>query len=203
MGHFQGKSELASNEAHGGSSGWRRWEDGAVKELSKVFHSCEQAMELARNAGFPLSRIPAFTTPFAFWTKVAQEAHNGMIHGGLPSIVAKAAELYPANPIFAHCQGHSEQASPCTSTMSHKAQVLLSETSDHNKRIKAEAIRLKDETDVQLREAQAQLARARAFRELACAVEALRHSGHEIFIDNEDGKDLRIIIVRRARDAEE
>lgn len=76
-------------------------EECIIEELAKVLHERDRAVLLAIKAGFPVTVLPPFTTPEIFWTRVAREARNGALHGGLRPIVACAAELYPANKVFA------------------------------------------------------------------------------------------------------
>jgi AAA domain, putative AbiEii toxin, Type IV TA system/Effector-associated domain 1/AAA domain len=81
--------------------GDRAWERRAVEELADVFNDAERATWLTTNAGFPRARIPAFTTASIFWAKVADEARNGVLAGGIGPILAEAAKQYPNNPVFA------------------------------------------------------------------------------------------------------
>ena len=205
MSHFVDKTRASLYEGSGDCSERQRWERDVISELSRVFHGRDQALDLARKAGIPLPRMPAFTTPLAFWTKVVQEIHNGVIHGGLSLLCAKAMELYPANPVFTRHQIRVKDAESAhlydketlaVDTERHQRVQLLAEAAAYKERAEAEAIRLRAEAEAQLLRAQAQLARAQAFHELACAADALRRSGHEVFVDIEEGADPRIIIVR-------
>lgn len=76
------------------------WNNPAFAELIRVFHQVDQAVLLAARAGFPRARLPNFTTSTVFWTKVAEDAENGVLRNGIRPIMAQAAEEYPENKIF-------------------------------------------------------------------------------------------------------
>lgn len=69
-------------------------------ELVRVFSDPDQAILLAKKAGFPAERLPIFSTSLVFWTKVVEEAQNGAIEDGFQSIIEHAAIRYPSNRIF-------------------------------------------------------------------------------------------------------
>jgi hypothetical protein len=75
-------------------------EEHAFAELVRVVHERDLATMLVKAAGFPMTRIPEFTTPLAFWTKVVQGARDGVLPGGIRPLIKKAAVLFPNNEIF-------------------------------------------------------------------------------------------------------
>ena len=77
------------------------WERRAIDELARVFYEQPRAILLVMEAGFPVAMMPTFTSPQVFWARVAQEARNGALHGGLRPILVRALEQYSANPVFA------------------------------------------------------------------------------------------------------
>lgn len=72
-----------------------------VQELADVFCDTDRALLLAREARFPLSRLPAFGTPLNFWSSVVHEANAGVLPNGARSLIEAAARLYPSNASFA------------------------------------------------------------------------------------------------------
>lgn len=76
-------------------------EERALRELITVFYDGDRATWLATAAGVPKARIPSFTTPLLFWSKVVEEARHGLLRGGIRPIIESAAEMYPNNPTFA------------------------------------------------------------------------------------------------------
>jgi TIR domain/Effector-associated domain 1 len=76
------------------------WQTRVIEELAQVFHDPAQAKLLATQAGVPLSRLHAFTSPIQFWSNLVAEANNGLLPGGIRPILDKAVKMYPANPIF-------------------------------------------------------------------------------------------------------
>lgn len=83
------------------------FERRAFDELIRVFHEHDRAVLLATRAGFPRSRVPAFSRALSFWHEVLDEARNGVLKGGVRRIIAEAAKLYPNNPVFARGTTHS------------------------------------------------------------------------------------------------
>jgi Effector-associated domain 1 len=77
------------------------WERRGIDELARVLHDEHRAKLVAMQAGFPAAMMPPFRDPQDFWERVAIEARNGALHGGLRPIFLRASRQYPANPIFA------------------------------------------------------------------------------------------------------
>jgi hypothetical protein len=71
-----------------------------IEALATIFHDRDKAVLLAKDAGFPASRLPDFTTAIAFWTKVSGESRHGALAGGMRPIIEAAAKSYPHNPMF-------------------------------------------------------------------------------------------------------
>lgn len=72
-----------------------------VDELARVFWESERAEVFVLRAGLPPQMMPRFSTPIAFWEKIAMEAESGGIPGGMPALGVAAAGIYPSNRIFA------------------------------------------------------------------------------------------------------
>ena len=65
------------------------------EEMAALFKNSETAANVLQNAGYPVSRIPAFNAPGLFWPKVVEEASNG----ALPPvrILRAAIKQFPHN----------------------------------------------------------------------------------------------------------
>ena len=84
-------------------------EERALRELVRVFHDRDDAIDLVKRTGFPHERLPVFRTSEIFWGKVIEDVRNGVIPGGMRSVLDKAAEIYPANEVLASL---NEQSPP-------------------------------------------------------------------------------------------
>ena len=82
-----------------------------LAEITRVFSERDDAIRLAESSGFPKGRMPQFTTSLAFWSKVANEAYNGVLPKGIEPIIKEAIALYPKNTVF--LQYHKPRE-PCT-----------------------------------------------------------------------------------------
>ncbi len=71
-----------------------------IDELARVFWQAEQAVLVARLAGFPVQSMPAFKLPRVFWSTVIEAASNGMLPGGVQPIAAAALHEGGANLVF-------------------------------------------------------------------------------------------------------
>jgi hypothetical protein len=98
------RANARSRGVRGANSDDSWWEGHALEELAIVFCEREEAVLLAKRAGVPTGRMPAFTTPFVFWANVIEKAQNGLLPGGAWSIIEAAARMYPNNIVFSRCR---------------------------------------------------------------------------------------------------
>lgn len=68
-----------------------------AEELATTFYERSDAIALLRAAGFPTSQIPHCSTPLIFWIEVVRKASDGMLAGGVHTILDKAATLHGSN----------------------------------------------------------------------------------------------------------
>lgn len=85
----------AADHAGGGVS-----DEALVDELARVLYDSDQATLAARTAGFPVQSMPTFRTAQVFWSRIVEDARNGAVRGGVGSVAAVAAKLYPGNAVF-------------------------------------------------------------------------------------------------------
>lgn len=97
----RGCEEEKSSASYSRARNGQRREELAVEALIEAADDHNEATLLLARAGFPKSRMPNFTNPFVFWTKVVVSTRKGVVEGGLPRILEEAAAWYPDNPAFA------------------------------------------------------------------------------------------------------
>ena len=76
-------------------------EQKLINELARVAAREEDAETLLREADFPRSRAPRFTTPLHYWSKIVELADNGIIESGSKQLLRAAVRLFPYNKNFA------------------------------------------------------------------------------------------------------
>lgn len=86
-------------------------DEDAIDALAIAYSDAGTARLLVERAGFPPGRIPAFSTAMVFWHKVATDANNGLLRGGLRPILERAAKEFPGNSTFAPYAPASSPAS--------------------------------------------------------------------------------------------
>lgn len=156
-----------------------------LDELARVFHEKDQAMLLAKDAGFPVQMLPDFRDPRTFWARIFDHALDGVLPGGISSFVHRAAALFPHNQIFTKFRDATPDAPQ--SGLRHAFRTIVIEASAERTRAEAEALRMDAQARLEKNQAEAKLMAARAFRELAEAMEALRRAGYEVVLENEEG----------------
>lgn len=82
-----------------------------IDELAVVFSDEHEAKLVLDRARFPRKLLPTFRTPLSFWSAVMNAAHSGALHGEQRPIVDAAAELRPANRVFARHRDRGVHAS--------------------------------------------------------------------------------------------
>lgn len=65
--------------------------------LSSLFSDSDDANLVARRAGFPVGRLPRFTSAIKFWSAVVDDASKGNLAGGIDALLDEAASMYPHN----------------------------------------------------------------------------------------------------------
>ncbi len=65
--------------------------------LAELYFDAGEARLLLTGIGFPPSRIPAFSTPAVFWSRVVQEIENGLLADGTKKLVEGALQTYSHN----------------------------------------------------------------------------------------------------------
>ncbi len=75
---------------------------GYLGELADVFSNVRAAHALLEDIGFPRGRLPPFAAgdPEAFWRAAGHVADDGLVEGGLDTIVRAAADRFPYNRVF-------------------------------------------------------------------------------------------------------
>ena len=81
--------------------------ESIIDKLAEVLHDADEALEVARRAGFGPADLPNFKNAGVFWSRVVREADHGKTIGGVGAIVAQARARYPGNPFFAAYGGHA------------------------------------------------------------------------------------------------
>ncbi|MDV7215224.1 effector-associated domain EAD1-containing protein [Streptomyces prunicolor] len=72
-----------------------------ITELAKIFPPIRPARSLLRDAGFPVTAIPATPdTALGFWEQVAESVADGLMEDGRRKILAEALDRYHTNPVF-------------------------------------------------------------------------------------------------------
>lgn len=92
--------ETEGTEVTIGSNGGDVSEETLLQELARVFAESEEATSVARAAGLPPGRTPAFRLPFVFWSRVIEDARNGAFAGGVRAVARAALQQQPHNPVF-------------------------------------------------------------------------------------------------------
>ncbi len=84
-----------------------RLTDEEVMMLARVFHRSSSAMMVLERAGLERWRQPSWTerTSLEFWEEVNDQLSLGALADGRISLLAAAAQLYPANKVFATAGG--------------------------------------------------------------------------------------------------
>ncbi|WP_261560307.1 effector-associated domain EAD1-containing protein, partial [Frankia tisae] len=84
-----------------------RLTDEEVMMLARVFYRSSRAMMVLERAGLERWRQPSWTaqTPLEFWEEVNDQLSLGALADGRVSLLAAAAQLYPANKVFAAVTG--------------------------------------------------------------------------------------------------
>ncbi|WP_261574561.1 toll/interleukin-1 receptor domain-containing protein [Frankia gtarii] len=79
-----------------------RLTDEEVMMLARVFYRSSRAMMVLERAGLERWRQPSWTaqTPLEFWEEVNDQLSLGALADGRVSLLAAAAQLYPANKVF-------------------------------------------------------------------------------------------------------
>jgi hypothetical protein len=75
-----------------------------LRMLAQVFHQATAARQVLAAAGLPQGRQPIWSggmSPAEFWGEVNHLLAAGVLRDGRRRVLAAAAELYPANPVFA------------------------------------------------------------------------------------------------------
>ncbi|MEU7527437.1 effector-associated domain EAD1-containing protein [Saccharothrix sp. NPDC042600] len=73
-----------------------------ARDLAAIFDTEEPAREFLREAGYPASRIPPFTSNArAFWLNVVGELERGIMANGPEAVVRTALSWYPDNDLLA------------------------------------------------------------------------------------------------------
>jgi len=77
-------------------------QQGLLTELSRIFNYQASVHGLLRKVGFPREQLPVFgvMTPSEVWQEVCQKIEDGLIDGGLETLLAAAASIYPYNKVF-------------------------------------------------------------------------------------------------------
>lgn len=78
-------------------------EQKLINELARVATREEDAEAVICEAGFPRSRVPRFTTPLHYWSKIVELADSGIVEHGSKQILRAAVRLFPYNKNFAEC----------------------------------------------------------------------------------------------------
>ena len=71
-----------------------------VDELAQAFSAAEDAQALLRAVDYPRKDTPHFSTPGTFWSRVVEQACNGLLQDGALPIALAALERYPHNEGF-------------------------------------------------------------------------------------------------------
>ncbi|WP_239333891.1 effector-associated domain EAD1-containing protein [Frankia sp. CiP3] len=80
-----------------------RFTDAEVSELASVFYQAHTARQLLAAAGLPAGRQPVWSvalTSREFWTEVDVLLAAGALADGRRRVLAAAARIFPANPVF-------------------------------------------------------------------------------------------------------
>ncbi len=80
-----------------------RFTGAEVSELASVFHQAHAARQILAAAGLPADRQPVWSvalTSREFWTEVDVLLAAGVLIDGRRRVLAAAARLFPANPVF-------------------------------------------------------------------------------------------------------
>lgn len=173
--------------------------DELIRELAKVFCLPEEAVHLARRAGFPAFRMPSFTTPQVFWSAVVEKASNGVLPLGVQSIVEEARSLFPYNMLFDHfdrsCSNrilynHQNEGGSRSESHAHVS-IIKAKTA----RILAETEAIRQRADDSSHESVANIELMRAKAQILESVDTLINDGRKLVLEDDEEGNVTITIT--------